>query len=63
MFPYYFIISKKDTGGGCWGGTKGRKNPDQGKCFFLTFFFFFFLCFLCFFCNFRNYISWKRRCL
>lgn len=45
MFPYYFVTSKKDTGVGAGGGTKGRKNPDQDKCvFFLTFFFFFFFC-------------------
>lgn len=30
---------------GAGGGTKGRKNPDQDKCFFLTFFFFFFFSF------------------
>lgn len=39
MFPYYFVTSK-DTGVGAGGGTKGRKNPDQDKCVFLTFFFF-----------------------
>lgn len=33
------FISKKDTGVGVGGGTKGRKKPKPG----LVFFFFFFL--------------------
>lgn len=46
MFPYYFVTSKKDTGGGCWGGTKVRKTQTRISVFFLTTFFFFFFFFL-----------------
>lgn len=46
MFPYYFFISKKDTGGWVLGvELGGGKNPDQDRLFFFhlfsSFFFFF----------------------